>query len=240
MREYIQSSLEHIESSFPSSAVIIAGDLNKLDLSSTVKVFQLKPVIDFPTRGANTLDQIHTNLSEYYSSPLSAPPFGLSDHLSIIMYKPHSRIIKVRDKRPSNVRAFGHYLLKIPWDNLFPIPSIDQKLFRMTNIINYRLNLIMPERSIKIHHNDRPWVNSSLKSLISRRQKALASGDVTLFKLLLNKVNRERKSCPSISCKLYYQTKVRNLHDNKLKDWWREVKQLCGTSLSRNRRNPLQ
>ena len=53
MREYIQSSLEHIESSFPSSAVIIDGDFNKLDLRSTVKVFQLKPVIDFPTRGAN-------------------------------------------------------------------------------------------------------------------------------------------------------------------------------------------
>ena len=65
----------------------------------------------------------------------------------------------------------------------------------MTSIINYGLNLIMPEQSIKIHHNDRPWVNSSLKSLINRRQKALASGDITLFKLLRNKVNRERKRC---------------------------------------------
>ena len=74
--ENISSSLEHIESSFPSSAVIIAGDFNKLDLRSTVKVFQLKPVIDFPTRGANILDQIYTNLplvSQYYSSPLGAP-----------------------------------------------------------------------------------------------------------------------------------------------------------------------
>ena len=77
-----------------------------------------------------------------------------------------------------------------------------------------------------MHHNDRPWVNSSLKSLINRRQKALASGDITLFKLLRNKVNRERKRCR----KLYYQTKVRNLRDTKPKDWWREVKQLCGTS----------
>ena len=131
------------------------------------------------------------------------------------MDKPQSRIIKVRDKRPINVRAFGRYLLEIPWDYLSSIPSIDQKLRLMTNIINYGFNLIMPERSIKIHHNDRPWVNSSLKSLINRRQKALASGDVTLFKLLRNKVNRERKRYR----KLYYQTKVRNLHDTKPKDW---------------------
>ena len=96
----------------------------------------------------------------------------------------------------------------------------------MTNIINYGLNLIMPEQSIKIHHNNRPWINSSLKFLINRRKKALASGDITLFKLLRNKVNRKRKRCR----KLYYQTKVRNLRDTKPKDWWREVKQLCGTS----------
>ena len=86
--------------------------------------------------------------------------------------------------------------------------------------------LIMPEQSIKIHHNDQPWVNSSLKSLINWRQKALASGDITVFKLLRNKVNREQKRCR----KLYYQTKVRNLRDTKPKDWWCEVKQLCGTS----------
>ena len=48
--------------------------VNKVDLRSTVKVFQLKPVIDFPTRGVNTLDQIYTNLSQYYSSPLGYPP----------------------------------------------------------------------------------------------------------------------------------------------------------------------
>ena len=190
MRDYIQSSLEHIESSFPSTVVIIAGNFNKLDLRSTVKVFKLKPVIDFSTRGANILDQIYTNLSEHYSPPLSAPPFGLSDHLSIIMcpsmrtkmHKSQSRIIKVRDKRPSNVRTFGRYLLEIPWENLFSIPSIDQKLCLMTStsIINHGLNLIMPERSIKIHPNDRSWVNSSLKSLVNRRQKAFASGNVTL------------------------------------------------------------
>ena len=29
---------------------------------------------------------------------------------------------------------------------------------------------------------------------------------------------------------MLYQTKVRNLRDTKPKDWWREVKQLCGTS----------
>ena len=58
MREYLRSSLEIVESKFPSHAFIFAGDFNKLDFKSTAKTFQLKPSITFPTRGNNTLDQI--------------------------------------------------------------------------------------------------------------------------------------------------------------------------------------
>ncbi|CAB4024558.1 Hypothetical predicted protein [Paramuricea clavata] len=90
----------------------------------------------------------------------------------------------------------------------------------------------MPERSIKVHPNDRPWVNSNLKSLINRRQKAFASGNVTLFKMLRNKVNRERKRCRK---SYYYQSKVHNLRNTNPRDWWREVKQLCGTSKLNNK-----
>ena len=44
-----------------------------------------------PTRGANTLDQIFTNITEYYSPPSSLPPLGLSDHLTLSL-SPSSRI----------------------------------------------------------------------------------------------------------------------------------------------------
>ena len=47
---------------------------------------------------------------------------------------------------------------------------------------------------------DRPWMTVQLKSLIARRQKALASSNESLSELLRNKVNRERKRC----CKVYY------------------------------------
>jgi hypothetical protein len=62
-------SLVKIETTYPKSAVIIAGKFNMLDLKSTAKLFQLNPVIDFPITGANMLDQIFPNLSEYHSYP---------------------------------------------------------------------------------------------------------------------------------------------------------------------------
>ena len=49
--------------------------------------------------------------------------------------------------------------------------------------------------------------------------------------MLRNKVNRERKRCR----KSYYQSKVHNLRNTNPRDWWREVKQLCGTSKHNNK-----
>ena len=64
-----------VESKFPNSVIILAGDFNKVDFTSAAKSFQLKLIMDFPTRGVNTLNQIFTNIAEYYSPPVSAPPF---------------------------------------------------------------------------------------------------------------------------------------------------------------------
>ena len=58
-------SLERIEHTYPNSTTIIAGDFNKLDFKLVGRTFQLKPAIDFPTRGVNTLDQIFWDLYRY-------------------------------------------------------------------------------------------------------------------------------------------------------------------------------
>ena len=179
-RDYLRSSLTTVDSKYPNSVTILAGDFNKLDFTSTAKSFQLKPIIDFPTSGANTLDQIFTNIAEYYSSPLSEPPFGLSDHLTVTvspgirekLSKPKLKVIKTRDKRPRKIASVGRFLLQVPWSDLFlPDQSCEDKLSILTEIVNYGLDTIMPERSVRVHETDRPWMNSQLKALIARRQK---------------------------------------------------------------------
>ena len=152
--------------------MILASDFNKLDLKPTAKAFQLKPTINFPTRG-EILDQIFINLSEYYSPPASAPPFGLSDHITITvspgirekLQKPRPKVIKVRDKRPIKIASVGRFLLQVPWPDLLSHDqSCDDKMSILTEIVNYGLDTIMPERSIRVHETDRPWMNSQLKS----------------------------------------------------------------------------
>ena len=76
--------------------------------------------------------------------------------------------------------------------------SGDDKLAAITRVINYGLDTIMPQRFVRIHQSDKPWLNPDLKQLIHKRQRAFSSGDTLLFKLLRNIVNRERKRCREI------------------------------------------
>ena len=59
--------------------------------------------------------------------------------------------IKSRDKRPSNIAAVGRYLMETPWPDLMTSThSSSKKLSILTELINYGLITIRPERSIKI------------------------------------------------------------------------------------------
>ncbi|CAB4005807.1 Hypothetical predicted protein, partial [Paramuricea clavata] len=132
-----------------------------------------------------------------------------------------------RDKRPSKIASVGRFLQQVPWSDLFsPAQSSEDKLNILTDIINFGLNTIMPVSTIKIHESDRPRMNTNLKQLISRRQKAFTSGNNPLYKILRNKVNPACKRCR----KSYYVNKVKGVRNSKPCDWWREVKQICGAS----------
>ena len=61
--------------------------------------------------------------------------------------------------------------------------------------------------------------NERFKTFDSTKTKAFTAGNMSLFKLLRNKVKRERKRCR----KSYYKAKVQQLSDSKPHDWWREA-----------------
>ena len=86
----------------------------------------------------------------------------------------------------------------------------------------------MPERTIKLHSNDAPWVTEDFKRLISLRQRAFSSGRLILFKFYRNKVNRMRKLCRA----KFFASTVNQLKLSKPKTWWSQVKRIGGMKTS--------
>ena len=64
----------------------------------------------------------------------------------------------------------------------------------------------MPLKSVLICHQDAPWMTISFKTLIKKRQKALAEGKENLFKIYRNKVNKEHK----LIRRSFYREKVQS------------------------------
>ena len=114
MIDYLVNSLSAIESEIPNCGIILAGDLNHLDTSSIKRQFRLKQLVDFPTRGRNTLDVILTNMPTFYEKPVKSSPFGLFDHCTITISpisktKGDNKPVKIvsRDLRPSKKEQLG-------------------------------------------------------------------------------------------------------------------------------------
>jgi hypothetical protein len=87
MIEYLTRNLDNLLCDRPSSAIVIAGDFNKINLTRLCNRFSLKKSILAPTRGNNILDQVLTNMRDMYNPTHHLPPLGRSDHECLLLVK---------------------------------------------------------------------------------------------------------------------------------------------------------
>ncbi|XP_068726169.1 uncharacterized protein [Montipora capricornis] len=131
--------------------------------------------------------------------------------------------------RPSKRLAMRSYLESVDLDSILnSVDSCEGKTSLLEQIIKTGLDHVMPMRTRKVHSTEPPWITSSLKNLLQKRQSALSRGDDQMFRELRNHVNRKRKMCRAN----YYQVKVEHLKKCKPSEWWKEVKKLSGRSLA--------
>ena len=192
--DYLWQSLSSIESRFPNSGLLIVGDFNRLNTKRLQNSFDLKQIVKFPTWGDKILDLVLTNLRECYKDPIQRPPHGLSNHMSVeVQPKDRSQLldsrstIKTRDLKPSNRLAIRTYLQEVDAYTLVGnVHGCAEKVSIFQSIIQHGLDSVLPLRSKAIHSRDPPWINSGLKDLIRRRQRALAENNQPMFRFLRN------------------------------------------------------
>ena len=215
MLDYLSKCLGDLESRYPNCGIFVLGDLNKLSDTRLKSNFNLKQIVQFSTRGQNTLDKVLTNLEDYYAPPIKRSALGLSDDSSVEV-QPKQRVstsqlkqtVISRDLRSSNRHAMQLYLEQVDVAaKIAAEESCERKVSMLQTILQTGLDIILPLKSKTIYPNQPLWINSTLKKLIKKRQRALNQGDHAEFKLLRNRVNRECKMCHS----KYYKCRVQHL-----------------------------
>ena len=97
--------------------------------------------------------------------------------------------------RPSKRLAMRTYLELVDLDTILnSANSCEDKTSLLEQVIKTGLGHVMPMRTRRVLSTEPPWITSSLKNLLQKRQSALSRGDDQMFRELRNRVNRERFS----------------------------------------------
>ena len=163
---------------------IIAGDYNRLNINPILALSpNLSQVVGIPTRTNPdaTLDKIITTLSKFYLPPTSLPPLDNdvdgngkpSDHLIVIMRpisqtenpQPKQKIITYRPLPESGMLMLKQWLQNETWQDLYQLETAHQKAELLHSTLLDKLDVFLPQKTIKIRPGDRAWVTTEIKML---------------------------------------------------------------------------
>ena len=219
----------------PNTAIILAGDFNPASNGFQQKRLErhcnLKPIVMHPTRDTSTLDLIFTNMADCYQTPAILAPLSTSDH-NIINWKSKCNIsekgnavkIKERKFRQQQLERFDALLANYDWSSVLNISVTDEKVNTFLHITNNMIAEYFPERTVRMHSKDKPFMTPKIKRLISKRNMAFKRNNTERVKKLRSQISAEIRKA-KIS---FYENKVGPNLKNRPKSWWKVIKRLIG------------
>ena len=106
--------------------------------------------------------------------------------------------------------------------------TVDSLLTSFNEDLRTAFDIYFPDKNVKLHPTDKPWMSAEIKSLILERQRAYHSGSNQRWRHLRNKVQ-------VVICKRkkeFYSRKVQSLKTTDPRSWWSLVNKLAGKPTS--------
>ncbi len=171
----LYGNISEQETAHPDAAFIITGDFNKANFRTIApKYFQH---VTINTRGDRILDHCYTSFRDAYKS-LPRPPFGKSDHSSVLLLPTYRQKLKREAPALRTVQCWSDQsdaILQdcfdhVDWDMFWAASDDNRGVFRYGHDI-------VPTKTIRIYPNQKPWINSDVRSVLSARTSAFKSGN---------------------------------------------------------------
>lgn len=183
--------------------IICLGDSN-VDLlkvnNATIKftdmlnVYGLQQLINEPTRLTRTtstlIDHIITSDASNIKYSGVVHVHGITDHclihcdVSFAIPKVPPKFLIVRDFKNIDNVMFRTHLENLPWEIIYQINGIDDKLHFLNETILWLFDAHAPNKKIRVSKPKAPWLTDNIKLMMKFRDEALKR-----FKLTKNKVH---------------------------------------------------
>jgi exonuclease III len=234
-----------------SCVIILCGDFNinylhdnprKDELDSLLASFNLKSVINFPTRiSSNSCTLIDNIFINNYLHAFSVYPLinGLSDHdaqaLVLNIDSPLEHRHKFYYKRIINNDTMKQFLISLSfenWEEVFSASNVNEAFNSFLNTYLRVFYSSFPLKKTKILHTQKPWITCGIKvSCANKRTLYLASrssNDPRVKK-------HYKKYCKILTttikaAKRQYYNSLINKSTNKIKTTWNIVKNIANNT----------
>lgn len=226
LTEFLSNSCDEILTGNPQATVIIAGDINKLNIYPLITQNSLTQMVKTPTRGLNTLDVFVTNHPFLFHRVSTINGLINSDHLTVIVNpkvkEPAVRkYIEMRDVRDQHKITMFNKLNKTDFSVITNCTDVEKAVENLYAIICPLLKSIFPVLKVKMSSRDPIYITPLIKHLLWKRSKLIKCGRYSEANILQPRINT-----------LIHEKRVELVRSNKNGKgshmWWKMVDVITG------------
>ena len=174
---HLIDSCDSILSSDPNAKIIIAGDVNTLDINDLMRQQSLTQVVKKPTRGENILDVFLANSPLIFKKPILTTSLVRYDHKSILILpksvvKPIRKTVYIRYTREQHKVKMEFKLKSNDWNiNIEDCQDISSIVDDLNHKLWSTFNESFPLIKVKVFSRDPPHMTPLVKRLLKIRNK---------------------------------------------------------------------
>ena len=128
------------------------------------------------TRNNNILDKCYGNVKDAYTAR-AKPPLSNSDHNAIHLLSTYRSVFKSSKPEIRTVKVWSEDIidelkgcfLSTDWDIFLKDADIDSATESTTDYISFCVHSIIPQRTVKIYPNNKPYITRDIKECINRK-----------------------------------------------------------------------
>ncbi|PFX32709.1 hypothetical protein AWC38_SpisGene2368 [Stylophora pistillata] len=226
--DFISNSCDEVLHNDPNAKIIIAGDINQLNIGEFIEQHSMQQLIKVPTRGNRTLDVFITNYPFFWKPGSSVKGLVRSDHFAIIVHpstpaKPSRKKVSFRDTREHCKIAMNLRLEEYDWSVLSSLADLDESVELLSQKLWEMYDDSLPLITVKLSSRDPPYMSPLVKHLCKiRNENARTDSDVM-------RATRQEKINDLIRKNQINAVRNENRkHHSGFKGWWDMANKITG------------
>ena len=178
------------------------------------------------------MDQYSTNTHNLFNPVQHLPPIGRSDHqclllIPAVMQKTPAKSKRIRLFTTGNRNALSLRIIQEDWTSVYEAQDFDEKVGNFNSTLTKIVHETIPEKTVRVHESDKPWMTGYIKAKINQRQWAYARGDLVRYSQLCDTV---RRLISQAKATRYYNSKAKDLRSSNPAKWYKTINTLIGAN----------